>query len=351
MKLRTWALIGLASVAVPALAVLGVQLLPEPEPPREPTRPAPAPPDPTAFRPVKVSEPYLPVNKVPVAPAAEAGSKVADGDAVVGVVAGGEARAYPVAMIKLISRELLNDSLGGRPILVSWCNRCQTARAFSREVDGQERHFFVIGLHWNDNMVMGDVETGTLWSQLLGRAMEGPLKGKELEPIATTQTDWKSWKAEHPETTVLAYDQRSADPYLDPFAPDQAGRMVLGALLNGSARAWPLDRLRRQSLVNDEVGGRPVLVAYLEEPATALLYARKVDDRVLTFRRGPGGVVDEETGTAWDLAAGRGVSGPLAGRRLELLPGFLVRRNVWDLFHPATPGRPASGSPAPASAE
>jgi hypothetical protein len=209
MKLRTWALIGLVSVVLPALVVLGLQLLPEP-PESTSTRPAPTPsppPDPTAFRPVYRAEPRMPVNKVPIVPAAEAAGKVADGDAVVGLDVGGEARAYPVKMIQFISRELLNDRLGGRPVLVSWCNQCQTARAFSREVDGRERYFFCVGMQWNDNMVMADVETGSLWSQLLGRAMEGPLEGKELDPIAATLTDWKTWKAEHPETTLLAFDK------------------------------------------------------------------------------------------------------------------------------------------------
>ncbi len=62
----------------------------------------------------------------------------------------------------------------------------------------------VSGKLWNRSLVMVDTETESLWSHLLGKAMEGELKGTVLETLPATMVSWQSWKADHPATTVTA---------------------------------------------------------------------------------------------------------------------------------------------------
>ena len=85
---------------------------------------------------------------------AAADSPWLDSDWVVGVEIGGEARAYPVAI--LVWHELVNDELGGRPIVVSYCPLCGTALVFEREVAGRVRLFGVSGLLYRSDLLMFD---------------------------------------------------------------------------------------------------------------------------------------------------------------------------------------------------
>ena len=55
---------------------------------------------------------------------------------------------------------------------------------------------------WNRSLVMIDEETGSLWSHLLGEAMQGPLQGTQLEAVPSEMVTWESWRREHPQTTV-----------------------------------------------------------------------------------------------------------------------------------------------------
>ena len=50
---------------------------------------------------------------------------------------------------------------------------------------------------------MKDLETKSLWSHLLGKCMEGELKGTQLMTLPALLTDWETWNRIHPETTVL----------------------------------------------------------------------------------------------------------------------------------------------------
>ena len=56
---------------------------------------------------------------------------------------------------------------------------------------------------WESSLVMVDSETKTLWSHILGEAMQGPLQGETLEVIPSVMTEWKNWISKYPESTVM----------------------------------------------------------------------------------------------------------------------------------------------------
>jgi hypothetical protein len=353
VKVRWLVLLGLASIVVPALVVIGIQYLPQEEPagpekPAEPSRGerrvAKAAGE---FDPVQVVRRYPPLSRPPVVTAEAAAGRLGDGEPVLGVVVDGEARAYPIKMIRFINKEVINDTVGGQPILVSWCEECKAGRVFSRLVDGGERQFYVSGWQWNGNMLMGDVQEQGLWSQVLGRAMDGPSKGKVLDPIPTTTTDWKTWKSRYPDTSVLRFESTSPESMGEVNRPGD--RLILGFASGGESRAWPFDRLKSRPVLNDEFLGRPVLVTFDPESGTASLFSRRVDDRDLTFRLEDETLRDDQTGSTWDPTTGRALDGSLRDRRLEHLPGVVVLSRVWDAFYPRGQTWEPGEAPGPGS--
>jgi hypothetical protein len=292
---------------------------------------------PRDFEPLVRMGPVPPIAEVPAIPAALlAPGRVVDEESVLGLVLGVEARAYPLAMIRTIDREVLNDRLGGRAILVSWCNLCQTGRVFARQFDGTELRFASAGMTWHENLVLRDLETGSLWSQMFGEAMQGPLDGVQLEALSTVVTDWKTWKEQYPDTTVLVLDRKGeALPHRLRYPPESGDAFLLGVASDDAARGWTLDRLRAHPVINDDFDGRPVLVVFDSERSTAALFDRKLGGRVLSFHRRGRDLVDDQTDSTWELT-GRARSGALQGRHLDPIPTTLAYRARWLDFYPDT---------------
>ncbi|WP_240137725.1 DUF3179 domain-containing (seleno)protein [Salinigranum salinum] len=149
---------------------------------------------------------------------------------VVGVGTDTHARAYPITV--LTRHEIVNDTIGGTPLAVTYCPLCRSGLVFERVVDGVRTTFAVSGLLWSpssdgsldgstvafgaervggergaveadENLVMYDEATRSYWSQLLGRAICGPLAGTDLRVLPSTVTTWEQWRAENPDGRVL----------------------------------------------------------------------------------------------------------------------------------------------------
>jgi hypothetical protein len=311
-------------------------------------RPAAAP-DPLRAEIVWAQEERPPVADLPVM-LAEWAQEIRDDELVVGVIAGGLARAYPINKINGPEREVVNDSLGGLPIVVTWCQFCNHPLVFERTVDDRTLTFGLSGGLWRNNLVLYDRETRSLWSQMLREAIAGPLKGKPLRVVPSVLTDWASWKSRYPATTVLQSDhtflhyRRSAYRNLEGY--------VLGISAGQHARAWRLDLLAAHPAYNDQWQGRPVLVAFDPPSRSARLFERTLAGQVLTFQNRDGTLSDESTGSTWDPITGQALSGPLAGSTLTPLPAALSFRDVWLKFHPrseyvAVPAPPPESETTP----
>lgn len=181
---------------------------------------------------------------------------------------------------------------------------------------------------------MYDRETGSLWSHILGEAMRGKLKGTTLEIIPSAITDWKSWKAKHPKTTVVMLSRTSrqfkTDFYRNP------GRFVIGFVVGGDARAWGFDVLQKSPVINDRFGKQSLLVTFDAKSSAPYLFGREVDGKTLEFAFRERKLVDGGTGSEWDLTTGRAVSGAMKGKQLKPLPGVISFRKAWEKFHPSS---------------
>ncbi|WP_342077574.1 DUF3179 domain-containing (seleno)protein [Yoonia sp. SS1-5] len=140
-----------------------------------------------------------------VSTAAEA-TWLQDDDIVFGIAVNGKYRAYPRQIMEV--REMVNDTLGGRDLGIPYCTLCGAAQAYFTDglPDGIERPILrTSGLLIRSNKVMYDLNTYSVFDTFLGKAVTGPLAARnlQLEQAAVVTTDWGTWKAAHPETTVL----------------------------------------------------------------------------------------------------------------------------------------------------
>jgi hypothetical protein len=120
---------------------------------------------------------------------------------VFGVSLGGERRAYPLRYLSW--HEMLNDTVGGEPVTVSYCTLCDSGIAFAAKApDGGRRTFGTSGLLYRSNKLMFDRETRTLWSQMTGEAVLGPLAARpaRLDVVPMTLTTWGEWRTRRPKS-------------------------------------------------------------------------------------------------------------------------------------------------------
>ena len=199
---------------------------------------------------------------------------------------------------------------------------------------------------WESSLVMIDQETESLWSHLLGECMKGPLKGETLEIIPSVMSDWKAWKQRYPETSVV-FMERTDGRYLSGHKLVHAD-LMMGLVLNGQARAWPFFSLEERHFIQDELQDTRLLVTFDTRSATASVFDRSVGDKVLEFEWRDERLVDQQTGSTWDVVTGQAVEGPFLGEQMRRLPGVVSNPAVWGLYHEdGTMWNPRDAEPAP----
>ncbi len=216
---------------------------------------------------------------------ADAATFMLEDDRVIGLEHNGKARAYPVKILNY--HEIINDKLGDKSVLISYCPLCGTAMAFLSNVDGRDLSFGVSGLLYNSDVLMYDRQTESLWSQILGRAISGPARGTKLQSVPVIHTNWRGWLQSHPQSSVLSSQtgytrDYSKDPYAGYGENSQvwfpvANRdkrysnkeWVIGLEFDGVTRAWPFSELDRvwqhdpkKEFVDDSINGQSVRVYY-----------------------------------------------------------------------------------------
>lgn len=277
------------------------------------------------------------------------------GDLVVGVAEGSVAKAYPAAI--LAQHGIVQDEMPNGPIAVTWCSICNTALVFWATADGKTLLFDPDGLV-GANEVLRDRQTGSRWQQSTATAISGPLKGDHLKLYPFLLTTWREWHKQHPKTLVLkplpGYREQLAmvNEVLHQGALGMAGPapmgafghdsrlrprdMIVGLETGGVEKAYPLALLQKVRVVNDVVGGTPVVIVHQPSSDTTTAFVAKVDGKDLQFQasgKQANKLIDLETHSTW-TAYGNCVAGQFKGERLKRLilePEFWF---AWSEFHP-----------------
>jgi hypothetical protein len=275
------------------------------------------------------------------------GNAPRDVDLVVGVVVGGEARAYPVSLLWGEGAHTVNDDVGGTPIAVALCPLAGVASAFDRR-HGKEileiGHVSEVRL---DTLVLYDARTRSRWGLLTGEAFSGPLAGQRLGRLPSLFTTWGRWKALHPGTSAYQAPEEAARGFelddarirrvvLAGAGPPRRGDWVVGLAGRTSSAAFLLRALASVRVANDVFEDRPIVVFLTADLTTTLVWSRRVDGRTLTFEADGDRMIDAETRSSWDASTGQALSGPLAGRSLTAVPATTGFWHAWKAHHPDT---------------
>ncbi len=278
-----------------------------------------------------------------------AANKVPQGWLVMGVEHGGQATAYPVNIMAYHHR--LRDTVGGMPVLVTYCSMCRTGLVFNPIVDGTSLNFRLVGAQ-HYNAMLEDDASGSWWYQATGEAVLGPMTGKRMQEVPAPHMTLRAWLALHPNSRVLQPDPDFATPYksLDGYDTtgyevDDAGKAsrwshgswVAGVDVGNASRAYDWSALVKRVVINDVVGSVPVVVA-VDRPAWGVYaWNRKVDGADMEFRQDSTGrgLRDATTGSLWNWR-GECVEGTNAGKKLEPVTVRHWFWGAWRTFHPAT---------------
>jgi hypothetical protein len=291
-------------------------------------------------------------------------------EAVVALEINGDARAYPVRA--MVWHEIVNDTVGGVPVSVTYCPLCNSAVTYERTIDGNVTTFGTSGLLFASALVMYDRATESLWTHFDGRAVVGVLTGSQLVARSSPLISWGDFIENYPTGKLLDWDATGfrrdygRNPYVGYDSPDGTPFLFRGAL---DDRAAAMQRIVGISLENEsvayalevvssgeakatniDVDEAPLVIFWKAGQASALesvdleggrdvgsvgVFSRVVDGDTLTFTAAGDGFFDDDTGTRWSLT-GDAVSGPLKGKRLDSVPHLDTFWFAWSTYQPET---------------
>ena len=273
---------------------------------------------------------------------------LADAEPVLALEIDGDARAFPLQIMTW--HEIVNDTIGGVPVTVSFCPLCNSAVAFERDIEGTVFDFGTSGSLFNSSLVMYDRQTETLWTHFDGKAVIGALTGIELAKIPVQTVSWADFKATFPDGRVLnrdtgfsrrygenpyvGYDNADDRPFL--FSGDIDGRLApkerVVAVRGDETKIIPTFVLEEQGAVAFEIDGRQAIALFDAGTASALdsgsiaqgrdvgatgVFEQVVEGDIAVdlAANGDGTFTDQASGSVFDLF-GRAIDGPLVGSEL-----------------------------------
>lgn len=207
---------------------------------------------------------------------------------------------------------------------------------YARKVQGRTLTFELWPGLERGVLVMRDRETGTLWSQLTGQALDGRLRGQSLQLLPTSVVSLKTWQTVHPDSEVYAGVNSLFAPgggYSLGQGPQTHSQYVLGTRVGAAARAYPLTLLDRTPVFEDELGGVPIVIGYDPLEGSGRVWDRVVGGQVLHFAAAPSAsAARDEVGSTWDLVRGVAVDGPHKGQSLNSRWTTLAYPDNWRVF-------------------
>jgi hypothetical protein len=300
----------------------------------------------------------------------EASAWLEGNEPVIALEINGDARAYPLQI--LTWHEITNDIVGGVPAVITFCPLCNSALVFDRRVDGEVFEFGVSGLLRNSDLIMYDRTSETLWQQFTGDAIIGDLAGRRLKFLPSSLVSFDDFRAAHPDGLVLSretgfprrqslyglnpytgYDAVGQNPFL--FRGPTDGRLpamerVVTIALDEVDVAYPLSILSEIGVINDRQGEQDLVVFHTNGTSSALeaeiiadgadvgatgAFDPNLDRQKLTFRVEGENIIDEETGSTWNIL-GQATAGPLVGKELTPIVHGDHFWFSWAAFRPDT---------------
>lgn len=232
----------------------------------------------------------------------EANKFLKDNEPGIAIDSDGVRRFYPFQI--LVWHEIVNDTIGSKRMLVTYCPLCLSGIVFDPMVQGERVTFGTSGKLWNSNLVMYDRKTDSLWSQVLGEAIVGEMTGTQLNVLPSDIMRYGDFKKINPDGAVLSRDTGTIrfygqDPYGDYYTTpgiyfpvgkkdDRLNEkdFILGIVVNGKAKAYLPEVVKRVGKIEDRFEGKTIIVKYEKEIDAVRLFEKKSDgtlDRINPF--------------------------------------------------------------------
>lgn len=288
---------------------------------------------------------YQPTNKNLVGQSA---NTVEKDKLVVGVTINNESKAYPIEIIGY--HHQVQDTIGGEPVIVTYCTVCRTGRVFSPYVNGKKENFRLVGMD-HFNAMFEDSTTKSWWRQATGVAITGKLKGQALKEILSQQMTLAAWLRANPSSKILQPDSLYKKDYEDLEGFDkgtiksglekrdsaswQFKSWVIGIEHAGKSKAYDWNDLVAKRVINDSLPQLPVLIALESDTASWHVWNRTVNEQALQFNITSDTLRDSNTNSSWNFD-GVCVEGPLKGQQLKPVQASQEFWHSWETFHPNT---------------
>lgn len=270
-------------------------------------------------------------------------NKVNPDKLVLGIERNGQAKAYPIQFLGY--HHQVRDTVGGEPVMVTYCTVCRTGRVYSPKVEGKNETFRLVGMvHFN--AMFEDVTTKTWWRQVTGEAVAGPLKGAQLPEIHATQTALREWLRLYPNSLIMQADSTFSEEYADMDSYDiglNRGKLtttdtlswkdkswVIGIEVNDKAsKAFDWNRLEQERVINDKVDGQPVVIALAGDGKSFFAFERPDPETTFSIRNDT--LFSGER--SWNLL-GMAIDSPR--QDLKKITAYQEFWHSWSTFHPHT---------------
>lgn len=276
-------------------------------------------------------------------------SKVPLDKLVIGIEINGVSKAYPIQYIGY--HHQVRDSLGGQPVMVTYCTVCRTGRVFNPFINGKNEDFRLVGMD-HFNAMFEDETTKSWWRQVSGEAVTGPLKGAELQEIPSKQMRLSSWLESYPSSLILQPDSNFKSDYKDLAKFDEGTiksglekrdsaswkekSWVVGIKSGPHSKAYDWNELVSKKMIEDSIPGLNLLLVLENDQASFHAFNRIMNDLKLHFTKvNDGLLVDDITSSTWNLK-GRCIAGKLSGAQLASVPAYQEFWHSWRTFNPLT---------------
>ena len=260
---------------------------------------------------------------------------------VIGVVHNGEARAYPIRFLGYHHQIL--DTVGGKPMIITYCTVCRTGRVFEPLVNGKPETFRLVGMD-HFNAMFEDATTGSWWRQVNGEAIAGPLKGQRLPEVFSVQSSLNEWIKLYPSTLIMQADSSFIGSYGKSTAYEtgksrsaltgtdsiswKPKSWVVGVKTGNATKAYDWNRLKAERIILDEIHGVPVLVVMAMDTAGFFAFERPDAQSRFTL---------DSTGMKYDqyhfTLQGKGIDTAFSLKPLQAYQEFW---HSWQTFNPLT---------------
>jgi hypothetical protein len=216
-----------------------------------------------------------------------AANEVDSGRLVIGVTLNGEAKAYPIRFLGY--HHQVQDTIGGKPVIVTYCTVCRTGRVFEPIVEGKYEKFRLVGMD-HFNAMFEDETTKSWWRQVTGEAITGKLKGEQLPQVFSAQTSLAEWLRLNPHSLIMQADSAFIQSY-DTTGNYETGKSktkltgtdslswkdkswVIGVKAGKERKAYDWNELKSKRLIADNIGQTPILIVLAEDNKSFFAFER-----------------------------------------------------------------------------